>query len=101
MAGAGLELMNSRVPVSRLRAGIGRHTTKPDRLFPTRCGHARTLSEALTGQKRVPGFVVYLCSGKERDLALKPLIWLCFWIEMNNSWSSAQLMEQALLLTLR
>lgn len=45
----------------------------------TLCGHARTQSEAVTGLMWMPGFVVYLCLYKERDLASNPLIWLCFW----------------------
>jgi hypothetical protein len=48
------------------------------RQLSTLFGYTSTQREAVTGQKWMPGFVVYLYLCKERDLASKPLIWLCF-----------------------
>jgi hypothetical protein len=42
--------------------------------MPTRCGHARTLSEAVTGWKWMPGFMVYLYLYKNQAFASNPVI---------------------------
>jgi hypothetical protein len=45
-----------------------------ERQLPNHFGHTRTQFEAVTGLKRVPGFVVYLYLYENQAFALNPLI---------------------------
>ncbi len=71
-------------------------------MLPTRCGHAMTLSEVVTGWKWMPGFVVYLYPYKDQVLVYNPFIKLRFLkVDMTRTFRTVQSIPQVLRDTLR